>query len=497
MSISHETSKEIFKQIEHLWSHDFFPLIRYTLDLMRSQKDYYRILQFKDEYIIVLKLKSVTETVFCIGYPFPIIENNVSNSYVFNGASVRVCFHGMALRIAQKKHFMQELAKQCTLNRHIIRSEDEFRYDFKQSIQRYGKTLWYFDSYRFIGDSILNTYMMDLLVQEYNLSPVFVSRHNQHLSSLYNVLPIIDSEKKILPNQVYAYPDLLDNDSGWIYYHIIHNNLPGLYLFPGKNFFISKNNQHASVFSLDQNDIFLKEQNVFDYMYSCIKPFIEHIIPQYESVQINRDNLKAYLNFSSSLQDKSLSLTEVQGLINILHIHGIEIWMSAGYNTESIQIANLMKRNNPYIHLIQTHDLSDIARLFTNSRINLVISPDSSICHLSVKQKIPTIILYKARYWDSHSLLSLSAESPLGFCGIDPHYLPILLCDYSESAMLQAFEELLDFLLYRKKDIFSNKTLSNFDSLLKNCIDKSEALIKLKNTAKLINLYYKLEEYYK
>lgn len=491
------TASDFMSRIDDVWKHGLSSFICETLRTMRQSEENYRITGYTDDYTLVLNTHSPSSgTCFCIGYPFPIYEQEMSKEYTFADAYIKVCVHGMGLRNAQKTYFLEQLSQKVTVQHRLVRDEETFRTLFQLSVGQHRKELWYYDSYRFIGDSILNTYMMDSLSQAYDLSPVLVSRHSHHLKELYIRTVSISSDiVHREPNQVFAFADLLDNDSGWIYEHILQDLVPGVYLFPGKNFFFVLQNQRAQVVSLDCRDVLLKDQNVFDYMHSCVQPFVESVQTQFEAVRLRGNIGAVYLNFSTSLEAKSLTAAEVQGIVDILHHYCIEIWMSAGFDEASRQITQHIKGANPHVRLVQTRALSDVSTLLRSGNIDMVISPDSSICHLAVKEKLPIVIIYKTRYWDSRSLVSLSAESPLGFCGPDPHYLPILLSEYTEKRMLIAFDQLMDYLVTGSTAIFDNTSIAKFESLL-SAFGREEAS-KLRTAARKNDLKYKLEVYYK
>lgn len=496
-SLPGKTASEYLDRIQAMWKQELAGFVCKLLQDMRQAGETYRIAGYADDYTLVLNIQVPSSgTCFCIGYPFPIYQREMSEEYTFPDAFVKVCVHGMGLRNAQKQYFLQQLSQKVTVEHRLVRDVETFRTLFRQAVGQDRRELWYYDSYRFIGDSILNTYMMDSLAEAYGLSPVFVSRHSHHLKKLYTrTVPMDTDTVRREPNQVYAFADLLDNDSGWIYQHILSAPVPGVYLFPGKNFFFILEKQRVRVVSLQRSDVLLKEQNVFDYMQSCVQPFVEPVPSKYEAVRLRESIGAVYLNFSSSLEAKSFTAAEIQGLVDILHRYGIDIWMSSGFDEASMHLAHQAKVNNPHIRLIPTPALSDVSTLLQSGNIGMVISPDSSICHLAVKERLPTVIIYKTRYWDSRSLVSLSAESPLGFCGPAPYYLPILLTAYTEKRMLTAFDQLMDHLVTGSKDIFSNTNIAQFESLL-SAFDQTEAS-QLRAAARKNDLTYKLEVYYK
>ena len=495
-SLSNQSISEFVSHTKEMWKKDICNYVFDTIVEMRQFGESYRVIAFSDDYTIVVVTQCNPETFFCVGYPFPIFEQKMSQDYTFPYTSVKVCVHGMCLRNAQKSYFLDKLSQKLTVKHRYVDGEETFRGLFQKTMRRVGKELWYFDSYRFIGDSILNTYMMDSLCNTYHLSPVFVSRNSEHLKALYpRTVNIRDNMAERLSGQIYAFADLLDNDSGWIYEYILRELLSGLYLFPGKNFFFSIEDRKVNVTSLTRRDVFLDDKNVFDYMNCCVQPFAEISEPYYETKKLLSNNTAVYLNFSTSLEAKSLTEKELQGIINVCRNFDINIWMSAGYNEVTKNIALRIKQINPRIQLVQTKSLEDVSLLLRSGNIGMVISPDSAICHLAVKLKIPTIIIYRLQYWDSRSLLSLSTESPLGFCGPDPCYLPLLFSQYTEERMLAAVNQLLDFFITGSKEILNNSSIVGFESLLSAF--SSEEGGRLRSAAKKNDLKYKLEVFYK
>jgi len=399
----------------------------YTIEEMKKDDSTYRLITCKTGFDIVINALCSDSVRFCIGYPFAIYET-FSKNILFDGFSVSFHIRGTQLRKFQRDNFYKKMAaryENCSID---TVSPDEFIARFRIAIEQfiYDKVV-YFDHYHFIGDSVLSTYMLGHLCEVYNITGeqvTIISRNHHHLKTLYRSEDWNSMEciRNTDPG-IYIIPDLLDIDDTDVV-DICMNGGDGLYALLSRNRFLTKINGSCSIVELSCEDIILTNDNIFDYMGMCVFPFTYSMMNGLLPIKKLTDVKTIFLNPNASSDEKSLSS---ECLIRIVKSVGErKVIIPEGFDDKSKKRSGIVK-DYPNVELIKTDDLSDVVTKLKHYDVDLVITPDTSIAHLSVRHGYVCITVYYEGFWDNSSFQSLSAESPIGFCLPKVNHLPIII----------------------------------------------------------------------
>lgn len=454
---------------------------------LRISNEKYRVVTIGKDFVIVIRESTVPKTSLCLGYPFPIANKTIKNEK-YPGFDVSYFLRGPLLRTAQKEHFISTISKKYSVQTINFTNRPQYHNTLKQVSTKFDThNLCFMDFYRFLGDSFLGCYMLDAFQKEFDTkSATIFSRSHKHLNGFYNAKDFTEWES-VLENGLYVLSDLLDIDNAWL-----HNNFykDGLYIINSRNWFIEKRNKNINIYALqNKDDVILTSCNVFKYMQQCVCPFITTQILQIpnkiKKLPINR----IYINPFSSLQEKSLTETELCNLINYLTVSypEIKILIPSGHDDATKSFSNKI------LTQMGVECLSDngIYDLYTKlSDTDLIISTDTALTHIATKYNIRNIVLFKPGFWDSKSLQSIFAESPLAFCSLSPYQLP-LVCHPSTDSVFTQISEIINSL--QNKNIYHNKNTPNFQSASIPLINN----IYIKWLQKRIFPEYKLKKYWR
>ena len=108
-------------------------------------------------------------------------------------------------------------AKSCVVEFFNIRGINRFRNILSILRQQLNtQSLYYVDLYRFLGDSFLSTYMLDVFIKDFNITqPYVLSRAAKHINGFYKAHDLT-YWANVADNSIYVISDLLDKDDAWL-----------------------------------------------------------------------------------------------------------------------------------------------------------------------------------------------------------------------------------------------------------------------------------------
>ena len=110
------------------------------------------------------------------------------------------------------------------------------------------------------------------------------------------------------------------------------------------------------------------------------------------------------------------------------------------------------------------------------NHIDLIITTDTALTHIATKYNIKNIVIFKSGFWDSMSLQSLAAESPMSFISENSCQLPVVLPQIEN----KDFHKVLDIMnSIQNANRFETDKTYNFCSY-KYSLFKNIALLRLR-----------------
>ena len=491
-SLSDNQIRMLFANLEKKLPH-LINIAEHAIKHMLKNNLDYRLITVASDYVIVIRKTPSPNSSVCIGYPFPIISRK-SDCGLFDGFCVNYYIRGNKLRNAQRTYLIQKLKKN---NKSCCVKFCCSKYGLRLALQKYLKnvkpdTLYYLDLYRFIGDSFLSTYMLDAFVTEFGIKQsVVLSKQYSKLSGFYKAMDLNDWDR-VSDNCVYVFSDLLDIDDAWVHEFAVKQAKNGIYILNSRNSFFVKTENSVQYFSIkNKSDILLMYGNIFAYMNRCVSAFIKAKL-NVNKVPIQVKKIKRiYINPFSSSKQKSLSEQELSCLVKQLKTDFpyIDIFVPFGYDIETKKYSSACSKKLN-LKRLQDKGFYDLINQLHLNRIDLIITPDTALTHVATKCNIKNIVIFKSGFWDSLSLQSLAAESPLSFISTNPCQLPIVLPEISNkdfskiSAVINAIQNINNLGIDENYNLFSYRF-----SLFKN--------IELFILRKLLGINHKLKYYKK
>ena len=413
------------KQINFLFSvleEKVRKLQKQKINLIKQMQDEhlnYRLKTIGKNFVMVITREQCSEEELCIGYPFPIISKTFKNS-VLTPFRVKYFLRGEILRSAQKSNFIAKL-RQSGFK--VKETEYTFPKDFEKVLRdniitKKIKYINYVDLYRFVGDSFLSTYMLDIFSRDYKINKQAVySANYKHIAGFYESKSLAELESAH-SESLFIFSDLLDIDDAMLQDFVTKSQKDGIYIVNSRNYFIVKSGKNTDFHSLkNKENVLLTKDNIFDYMKNCVRPFVKSVkLPEIKA-NLSSKIAKIYINPYASLEQKSLSINEIENIVKTLKkiLSDVEIFVPSGYNAETKKFSGKIKKAIS-VSLLEDSGIYNLYEKIKQNDIDLVITVDSAITHILTKFGIENIVLYKEGFWDAQSLQSLSAESPIAFC---------------------------------------------------------------------------------
>lgn len=456
-----------------------YPILEKEIKKMNVNKLKYHIFNPNENFVVTIKKEKKDVIVFSIGYPFPIISEKKNND-LYPKYEINIYFRGTILRDIQQYYFLENLRKNNLVNIKHYYNETLFKQEFKKCAEIYKKSkMAFYDMYRFIGDSILNTYVLDSFVLFFDSLNVKVfSRNNEHLKSFYNTCNNKDISK-IYDYDIIILTDYIDISNGEAQNIILNSKGIHLYLWLSRNIFIIQNQYKFDVYILHSDYCLFNNQNIYKYMKRIVSSYIDaSYFKQFSKRKyLYKPTFSIFLNPFSSLYKKSLCLDEIIKIICYLKEKGYHVYLPSGHNEYTKNIISKVN-NKCECRIIELSNLSDLDYFFKQNNI-IVISVDSAISHLALKSKKMCITLYRNNFWDKTSIQSICNESPIGFSSYSFNHIPLIINNNIFDNVRQ-INNILSFLNYDEYNTSGCVSLLNIiDDSLKEVVFNEEIDINL------------------
>ncbi len=413
---------------------------------MKKNRIDYRLITVGTDYVITIRKSSDAHNYMCLGYPFPIITKICSETS-YQGFQVSYYIRGGKLRLAQRANLIQKLQK----NTNFVAKFYKTKYGLRHALARELKNinhdvLYYIDLYRFIGDSFLSTYMLDVFARSFNVKKkVVLSKQFRQLSGFYDAKDL-DAWARIPDNGIYVFSDLLDIDDAWLHDFAVNYAKDGIYIVNSRNYFFVRRGNSIQYFAMKNiPDVLLAEGNIFPYMKRCVSSLVKPIFPHHAR-NITANKIKRiYINPFSSSDQKSLSISELDCLVQQLraHFNNLGIIIPFGHDAQtkdfSANVSKVLK-----LERLKDDGFYDLINQIQLNNIDLIVTPDTALTHVATKCGIKNIVIFKSGFWDALSIQSLAAESPLSFCSSNPCQLPVVIPCHVK----QDFKSVLDIIRF-------------------------------------------------
>ena len=442
---------------------------------MTAAKTTYRLKTIGDNFVMVITKEKSDKEELCVGYPFPIYTQEIKTAV--SPFKVKYFIRGEYVRKAQKNHFLQMLREQnfITVSKEI-NSPKTFLETLEKNIRNLNPHhLNYIDLYRFVGDSFLSTYMLDIFTQNYPTEKVTVFSHNdRHLNGFYDAKPL-SALAHTQNNDLFVFSDLLDIDDSLVQFAALTYQKDGIYIINSRNYFFIKNGNNIRLFTLkNRADVLLTNDNIFNYMKKCCKPFVRTSAYPKNLKVTHQSAKKIYINPYASLAQKSLTVDEIKTIVTELKKSSpkVEIFIPAGYNEDTVNYTQKIKKSIA-VNTLPDNGIYDLYNKLKQNNFDLVITVDSALTHIITKLGIRNIILFKQGFWDSLSIQSLSAESPIAFCSAYYWQYPLVLKQNHEN-----FAPLYNLMDYLNKPTPKVVKIQNLDLTQKTFSNRNNQKIK-------------------
>lgn len=386
----------------------------------------YHVFNLDEEVIFVLKKSESSSLSLSIGYPFPLhtirkvgpIDNVIIDFYI----------RGKIVRNSQRSQLLKELDKKYEVQCINLGNKTHFKETFRNKAKKYkNKNLAYYDMYRFIGDSIINTWMVDEFVEYFSPKDlVLFSRNYSHLSRFYKTNKLNNYEQ-LINYDVVVIADLIDISNGETQNIICNMQGNGLYIILSRNIFIEKKDNKMFVYYFESDYTLFNTQNIYPYMKCVVNDFIDSKKGYRLANFVKRQPILKTIFFNpyASLIQKSLTYEESVSIIERLNKNGYDVLIPFGHTSETIKKSHMISQKSR-CKTIDTKNISELADFFLDKNI-IVITVDSAISHLAAKCNNYCITLFRNGFWDKYSLQSLCNESPIGFSSYSYNQLPLIM----------------------------------------------------------------------
>lgn len=424
-------------------------LNRHIQSFLDSKKEY-SIIELSDSFVLILRRSHTNQAHICVGYPFRLYAEDVTQDFL-NHIQTPDCINlslhlrGKLLRDRQRQMLMTMLQEDHNRVEYIpVTSKEDFQGIAHKAVctaTQHNSVCAYIDPYDFIGDSIVGLYFLDYFVRTYGIKkPRVLSRAYQHTDFFYPSSPKNKAEfdNEITTSSLVVMPDLIDNHFRHTmdFLHNVHST--NLFVFIiSRNLIIQFEGETVNVFHYTNDDILLKSESVQEYMDSALQPFVYSERTKKTTKQNVRPGAFCPTNeilinpFSSDVL-KDLPPDRIVQIIKSCRSQTFKtIYIAIGKDgdREKQWMRKFEELNQPLdceTIPIKDRGLADLAQQISRLKIRFALSVDTAISHLLTRMGVSNVTIYNDGFWDNESPQSLSAESPLGFCNVANHQLPVI-----------------------------------------------------------------------
>jgi len=403
------------------------------VDRFTKNKPPFLVQEVSDEAVLLIEQSDSPVTYIQIGFPFPVYRIELSNSLSETPVSIKYCVRGEPIRRIQREYFIKSVGKQLS-----VLDDSSFVAKFSESAKTCRRIL-YVNPYRFLGDSFIGEYFRNAFLEALELPQAgYFSRYHEHISAIKDVLPINELNDHVAEGDLIVMPDLIDNhfvDTLQLVEKI--QQKVGVIAVLGRNLFLDNSTQ--SLYFNQINDPILRNSNIQHYMDDCLKHFIPIKQQSICQLGINKKfevNHKAvFINPFARLGMRDLPPELCANLIAALISQGAnKITVSGGVpgvekdHRKLNTLLSLLHANQTIeqVEIVTFRNLGELSEYLSEKQISVVLSPDTSIPHLTMRHGIPVLTFYHERFWDEQSIQSLTGDSPLGFCRFNANQIPVI-----------------------------------------------------------------------
>ena len=441
-------------------------------DWFSSVDKEYCVFEESQDTVVTVCKSDVTKTVICVGYPFPIYEEEIEIEIIPNCVT-KIHIRSGEFRRKQYRFFVEQM-RSCysSVVDYQINDTSDFQEAFKVAVANYGgkrKKAVFCDYNRFIGDSIISLELADIIKEHFNIeSLTIISSNKKHISNFYKSIEYESEEvdKYINEADIIFFADFLDSHISLTTEIIKRYKPQGMMVLLSRNVFICPG-ENTHINKLIAPDVLLTNQGIHRYLPETILPFIgETVDTDISSEEINAHadhNESFFINPFSSKELKDIPIDFVQKLIcKMIKNTSYRICISRGLNGEYEQnyieklMAGLPGEYHSRIEFICEENLALFSERLIESNVKWGITADTSISHMLTRMKMKNFTMYRRGFWDETSVLSMATESPLGYCGLLKYQLPII---YEENKCNEQVEAVLRIVAegYMTRDIHKKR----------------------------------------
>jgi len=400
-----------------------------------SKKIVYRIIEYSDDFCLVMRKGLSPEMTANIGYPFPVYAYAMQDRYRKFGISINVYLRGEPVRNIQREYLFRKLLDSGL---RIIK-ETQTTINFRNTIERLCNTFKkcsYYDPYSFVGDSFIGLYFLENFLSSYNLDcdQIYSNSHN-HLR-VFGGCVHYDSNDLHGFSGLAIIPDLLDQQWERTVNTLKKIAIPGnVALIIGRNLAIEYLTDNIKIYQCEIEDPLLRNRNIEDYMNDCLLPFL---FPERKDIALKPfAGPNIIINPFGSIGHKTISVKLIVEIIaefikrhpdgKVIVIAGLSniprhltyiAKLQASIKNRAIQHHVLIRYYDSFVHIFK-----DIEEL----KISTGITSDTSIAHFFNLMGLKNITFYNIDRCDLLSHQSLASDSPLGFCRYGISQYPVLV----------------------------------------------------------------------
>ena len=429
-----------------------------------SSENQYRNIQYGPNFCLLLNKSDEPLVIKNIGYPFPIYSKKDNSSPFFvSGVSVKFFLRGEPVRVRQRIDLFNSLCSSKLTRIEEISSLKIFRKAVLEICKKH-KKFSYFDPYTFVGDSFIGLYIIE------NISKTFSLNLNKIYSKAYKHLDFaFDSENYDIKKtkQVSGLAIISDFvDSHWektskTIKKLLKKNVDILVI--GRNLLFYNQNGELIVSHLAIQDPLLRNQNIENYMNSCLKPFLNPNTLEFKAKKVKTPNIiinpfgsekiktipkKIIINFILNIK-KSYPSSKIILIKGLKEKKSHNQWIRE--TKKNLKNLKLLKK----VEIKAYKSLSEIAKEIIAQDIHFGITADTSISHLLNFLGIVNVSFFNKKRWDPKSVQSLCSDSPLGFCRYGKTQFPAII-KKNNSLLSKALIECFLHLIEEKKNPKTN-----------------------------------------
>lgn len=422
-------------------------------EFISSGKEY-RNIQYQKDFCVLFK-KGGNEQIKLIGFPFPLLLSPILFTEI-RDVSIYFFLRGEPIRKLQRDLLIEELKlKGKEVEYKEIDSIEQFRRITLDICSKF-REFDYYDPYSFIGDSIIGLHFPEEFKHFFNINLDRIFSENYlNIMMAGKSFGYVDALKNTKNLAIFS--DLIENQwdrTKYLVKSLAIKNIPSIII--GRNLIIIPDGETIQIFHFFEEDHLLREENIEDYMNSCLNPFLNPITFKHSPKKVISNNLVINPFGSESL--KTLSVDMVNYIIQSYKKYHPEakILVIAGFKNSYSHLcwcADLKNRigNESYNKDILFKNFGSFSEIIENIQrydISLGVTADTSITHLFNYLGIRNATIFNLQRCDILSKQSLCSDSPLGFCRYGPIQYPVLLTKENEREIEKA---IVDFLLYFTK----------------------------------------------